>query len=67
MNHVTEAVRLWKKQEGDKREFAEHAALSGKPAAHIAQAIRDQGGDCSNSQVEKHINAFVCIIGCVLN
>jgi len=58
MNHETEAVKAWRKQEGNKREFAEHAALSGLPAAHIAQRIRDEGGDCSNSQVEKYINAY---------
>ena len=44
MNHETEAVRCWRKHEGNKREFAEHAALSGLPAAHIAQKIRDAGG-----------------------
>ena len=58
MSHETEAVKYWRSHEGNKRLFAEHAALSGKPASHIAQMIRDQGGDCSNSQAEKYINAY---------
>jgi len=58
MNHETLAVRAWQKTDSNKREFAEHAALSGLPAAHIAQMVRDDGGDCSNSQVEKYINAY---------
>jgi len=58
VNYEREAVKSWKKHEGSRREFAEYAALSGLPAAHIAQMIRDDGGDCSNSQAEKYINAY---------
>ena len=58
MNHEALAIKAWQKTDSNKREFAEHAALSGQPAANIARAIRDQGGDCSDSQVLKYINAY---------
>lgn len=52
------AVYHYMSSEGSLREFAEWAYKSRYPAAHIANAIRERGGECSSSKAEDYINAY---------